>query len=168
MKIFMLTGKAGAGKDTAYGLIAHLLKDKLVLREAFADSLKSIAKSLTWDGVKDEKGRRFLQDLGKVARAYNKDVWAKMVACKITFKLADIIVITDWRFPNELDVLRKYFPDIVTVRITGRQTDLGENSKDVSEHSLDHFVTDYTISNDSDLDSFKDNLKAMLIQQGLI
>ena len=69
MKILLLTGRAGSGKDTFCDLATR--SGVNVARHAFADSLKRLAFNAGWDGVKDEKGRRLLIDLGNSIRSYN-------------------------------------------------------------------------------------------------
>ena len=69
MKILLLTGRAGSGKDTFCDLAMR--SGVNVARHAFADSLKQMAFTAGWDGVKDEKGRLLLIDLGNYIRSYN-------------------------------------------------------------------------------------------------
>lgn len=161
MIIIALSGYAGCGKDTAY----QLIKDRYNARRfAFADALKKIARYLTWDGNKDENGRRFLQNLGNIAREYNKNVWADLVVNDIEIWSNDIslAVITDFRFPNEVNVLKKRFSKVYTIRILGKAYDLGKNSRDISEHSLDNYKFDYYIDNSGTLDEFKNNLISII------
>lgn len=154
--ILMLSGHAGCGKDTAYKLIGKNFA--WTRRFSFADRLKKIARALTWDGNKDTKGRKFLQDLGQVARAYNKNVWADIVANDIDACGHSIVVITDFRFPNEAEVIKKHSSDVYTIRITGRNKDLGENENDISEHALDDYKFDYYIDNSGTMVEFENKL----------
>lgn len=160
--IIALSGYAGSGKDTAFQLIKKNYHS--ARRFSFADALKTTAKNLTWDGNKDTKGRKFLQDLGQVARAYNKDVWADIVAndIEVWSEDTDIAVITDFRFPNEVEVLKKRFGDVFTVRIFGRAADLGANANDISEHALDDYKFDYYIENNGTMKDFEDRLLYMI------
>lgn len=152
--ILMLSGHAGCGKDTACKLIEK--NYVWVRRLSFADRLKKIAQALTWDGNKDIKGRKFLQDLGQVARAYNENVWADIVANDMDE--SGIAVITDFRFPNEAEVIKRRFNKVYTIRITGRSTDLGDNENDISEHALDDYKFDYYIDNSGTMKEFEDKL----------
>lgn len=152
--IIMLSGKAGVGKDTAYKLMSEVIPME---RRAFADILKYYAKKLGWDGKKDIRGRKFLQDLGNTVRDYDADTWANIVVESMQ-NASQIYAITDWRFPNELEVIQKNFDNVITVRIIGRQYDLGENSEDISEHALDDFEFDYYIENDGTIEEFKNKL----------
>ena len=69
MKITLLTGPAGVGKDTFAREIIE--GEKYTAAIAFADYLKHTAHALGWDGMKDDKGRTFLQELGDVVRRYD-------------------------------------------------------------------------------------------------
>lgn len=157
MLIIMIAGKAGAGKDEAASIICK--NYDRAKRFAFADNLKTMARSLGWDGKKDEKGRLFLQQLGTVGRQYNPDVWAKFVEWQIRDELLDthnnVFVIPDFRFPNEYKVLHKKWRDIITINIIGRAADLGKNANDISENSLNKFKFDYTIDNSGTKEELK-------------
>ena len=57
MKIIVISGKAGAGKDTLGEIIRDKLEalDKTVLITHYADLVKYMCKQFFgWDGVKDE------------------------------------------------------------------------------------------------------------------
>jgi hypothetical protein len=109
-------GLAGAGKDTAaLCLIAHGWR-----RRAFADYLKSLAFSFGWNGYKDEKGRKLLQDLGMAARAYNPNFWidqAYLGLVGINENFAKVpMVWTDVRFENEAEFIRKRGGIIIRIK----------------------------------------------------
>jgi len=123
----LVSGKAGVGKTTFANKLAELFsedagKDFNIALTPFAYSLKVVAGSMGWDGVKDERGRIFLQDLGKVGRAYNEDMWAN-IAYQVVLPSSDrypfdIVISDDWRFRNELDFVKNIeLYQIFTVRI---------------------------------------------------
>lgn len=160
--IIMLSGAAGSGKDTACRIIRRSWNYPKAERFAFADALKATATNLTWDGTKDVRGRKFLQDLGRAARAYNPDVWVNIVANEIQATQPEIAIITDFRYPNEAAVMKEKFGDVFTVRLTGRATDLQTNKKDSSEHALDNYTFDYYICNNGSLAEFEAKLMYMM------
>lgn len=144
--VILISGKAGSGKST----IAELLEAKLldipsitVMKYGFADPIKYIAKSFgEWDGEKDEKGRTFLQKIGKIFRDYKEEIWVKHFLTQLDRRAGmfpfNFSIIHDWRFPNELAYLQKNpLLEIVTIRVKGRHVEMpGETSSDVSENSL--------------------------------
>lgn len=99
-------GFAGAGKDTA----ALALIQRGWRRKAFADRLKDLAIHFGWNGEKDEKGRRLLQDLGMAARAYDSEFWIRHAENSITHTPVEMSKIpyvwTDIRFENEAEFVR--------------------------------------------------------------
>ena len=169
MKILLIGGKAGAGKNTVADIIKENFDNVNLL--AFATRVKDIAYSIGWDGEKDEKGRRLLQHIGAVGREYNKNTWVNDVAYKLKSpmlnKITNIFVITDFRFPNEYQVLKENFPNSVyTICVTGRQANLGdENSKDISENSLNDFVFDFVIDNSGSKEDLEANVIKLLEEE---
>ena len=130
INVVLLGHKAQVGKDTLADLLVN--NDKFV-RLSFAEKLKNICKELfdlsesQVNGSALEKNRlderfiidgqaissrRILQLVGQNMRAIQSDVWAKYVFKQIS----DIseqtgqnqFVISDCRFPNEIDVARAW------------------------------------------------------------
>ena len=121
MKITLLTGPAGVGKDTFAREIIE--GEERTAAIAFADYLKYTAHALGWDGMKDEKGRTFLQELGDVVRRYDPEFWIKYVVVQIIENpLIEHWVITDARFDNEVTYLRESFPE-AEVEVIGLKRD---------------------------------------------
>ena len=62
MKVILISGKAGHGKDAFATFLKEKLEaaEKTVLIIKFGDAVKWLAqKFLGWDGNKDDKGRSF-------------------------------------------------------------------------------------------------------------
>jgi hypothetical protein len=98
-----LCGYGGAGKDTA----AEGLTREGWTRVALADPLKDIATELGWDGQKDDVGRRFLQVLGQSVREHiNPEAWI-WAAEKLIDAAPGPVVVTDVRYPNEAEMIRR-------------------------------------------------------------
>lgn len=100
--IIGLCGDAGAGKSA----VAQILCELHGFTElSFAQRLKEVAVDLGWNGVKDERGRRFLQTLGTDAvRAYDPDYWVVEVLRQLT-AVRGPVVVSDCRFTNELQMV---------------------------------------------------------------
>lgn len=145
--LILISGKAGVGKSTLAKLLLEYLVERYdgikVKVAPFAQGVKSIAARLGWNGQKDAKGRALLQGIGLVGRDYNPDVWVNA-----TFSAIEnhqdypfhVVIVDDWRFPNELDVANKfilYEPVTVRVEASTREALLGTPEyNDVSEMSL--------------------------------
>ncbi len=165
--IILFAGKAGAGKNFSADKAAFVLDESNITSKqvAFADKVKETAYSLLWDGVKDERGRRLLQHVGAVGREYDKDIWVKLCIKEIdSWEGTGVALITDLRFPNELEKVKEAFPNKVkVVHIIGRQADLGNNAKDISEHAMDEFDDyDYVINNNGSEEDLLQEVRAML------
>jgi len=118
-----LTGRAGAGKDTAadflcehYGFVrcsfAAALKDMAaqLLEEAGLDHAhiyEAGLKEQPMPGLHGVSGRQLLQTLGDWGRALHPDLWVTLAAMRLGLgpgqdaAVHDRIVLTDVRFPNE-------------------------------------------------------------------
>lgn len=156
MRVILLIGKAGAGKDESYKCIKELYPT--AERYAFADRLKIFAYEMGWDGRKDERGRKLLQGIGQTVRAYKEGFWALKVAKAIEHDVPDIAVITDCRFPNEIEIIKDYFRDVTTIRIIRDVSEID----DVSEYSLDNYEPDFTIDNNGTVLDLQSSLKEVL------
>lgn len=176
-KIFLISGKAGSGKGAVGEVLEReLMKDGYpVLTISFGDAVKdALARYYDWDGIKDKHGREMLQKLGtEQMRAMFPDFWAEHVAKFIaaTHKDWAYVIIPDWRFVNEFDVINDYNSDVTTIRVerydengnvyvNPEMTD--EQREHVSETELDKFPFDYIIENRGNLEELEDNVLAVL------
>ena len=166
MKIVMISGKSGSGKDT----FANILKEKLVEKQQkvliihFADLVKFYAKKYyDWNGNKDKDGRALLQRIGTtIMRGYNNRYWGDIVgqflAAITPYKTFNICLIPDWRFISEFEAIYNYNNNIITVRIN-RKDENGnhyinpamthEQYWHQSEIELDDFNFEWIIENSS-------------------
>jgi len=162
MIILLIRGFAGAGKDTFGNLLVKKFGYK---RFAFADFLKEMVsekygvplntlhsqagkEGYSSDG--ERTWRQVLLDEAAEERARNPDVFATMCAEAI-FRDAvrEKFVITDWRFPNELRVIRDRFPSAKVFTILIRRKSQGGVSPVAhpSEYLLLEHSPDYIIEN---------------------
>ena len=165
--VLLFAGKAGVGKNTSADFVEEIYSHSAIktAQFSFAGSLKAIAKEMGWDGKKDEKGRRLLQQIGAAGRAYDKDVWAKCCLSAIQESDCDIAMITDLRFPNEARVIKEDYPNAELIKVFGRGYDLGDNGDDPSEHGFDDVPEtywSYQLDNSGTLKDLDNNVFAML------
>jgi hypothetical protein len=161
------TGKAGAGKSTAAGMLidaaVSLMSFGTSTLISFADPIKQIARDhFGWDGRKDERGRRLLQVLGTEAgRAYNPNIWGDRLMKKAQeFGPDTLICVDDVRFIGEAEEIRARGGHVF--RVIGRGDDLGNNAAHTSERGLpDCLVTD-TLVNDGDRDALRPRVRDLL------
>ena len=147
----LVSGKIGAGKTTFSRYLSDTLTSYgyVTIEKSFADALKEAATFyFNWDGRKEDNGRKLLQGLGNLGREYDEDLWANTLVNDVReIGVLDFVIVDDWRFQNELNVIRNNTQfDLITVRIF-RDNAAIKNSKelldDVSETSLSESPDDY-------------------------
>lgn len=173
-----LNGRKRAGKDTVYSRVAHIMADVMpVERASFADLLyRSAAASLDvtvaqlqeWkskptyrvqvafdDGARrwtysDHSIREYLQRYGTEAHreVFGDDFWVEQVSLAHADR---IVLVTDVRFPNEAEAVRR--AGGVVVEVIGP---MGRATPDThaSEAPLPDYLVDGVIYNTERNDSF--------------
>ena len=144
-----LIGWAGAGKDTA----ARALLERGWNRVAFADAIKTGAYHLGWDGRKDDRGRRLLQDIGMALRAFDENFWIHKAQ---NLMKGGPCVFTDVRFQNEADFIRSEGGIIVRV-IHGWLAAVDEHESESGQLAI---RSDQSILNDGSIE----HLHAQLLE----
>ena len=152
MKIILLSGKAFSGKDSAANMMKAKLeaKGKKVLIAHYGDLVKYTCKTFfDWNGEKDEQGRTLLQVIGTDRiRAKYPNFWAGYVKSilEVFYDEWNYVLIPDTRFPNEIDLMKNTFDDVVSVCVVRTNfisplTEEQQNHK--SETALDDRIFDY-------------------------
>ena len=163
MKVIVISGHAQSGKDTTAGFIKEELTRHgfRVQIMHYADLLKFICRSyFDWNGNKDENGRHILQYVGTdIIRKERPDYWVDFISSLLVLfnGVWDYVLIPDARFPNEVDVMKKYFngTHVRVVRL-GFTSELTEEQKaHPSETALDDTIPDVILYNSGTLESFK-------------
>lgn len=163
MKVILISGKAGHGKDTLALMLQERLEAKRekVLRPHFADLVKYYAAQyLNWDGNKDAAGRQILQDVGNNSfRQMDPDYWARITA-ECVRVMGDYFgftyaIIADNRYPNEIDIVKEYNANVTTIRVERWKNDdrwvnpamTEEQLQNEGEVALDNYIFDYSVVN---------------------
>ena len=155
-----LMGYAQSGKDTTAGFMAPAGFRRL----AFADALKDVSQSASelelnlagyegwvfeemveregWERVKTFPGvRAFLQDLGLRVRKYDENFWINSALNQI--ELGDKVVITDVRYPNEVQAVKDLGGTLIRITRPG----VGPVNAHVSESAVENIDADIEIAN---------------------
>lgn len=159
MKIFLLAGKARSGK----GEVAKSIKkyydernQKTVITE-YSKYIKLLAQEMTdWDGNAATKPRKFLQDMGTFIRKNlnMSDFFITRMKddLKIYEKFFDNIIISDIRFPKEIEEIKKKNLNTYSIFIINEHGNYDltiEESNHETEHALDDYHDfNYIIVND--------------------
>lgn len=162
-----LSGKAGSGKDTVG---ACLVEKHGFQRHAFADAVRHLAKSIGWDGMKDERGRATLITIGMAGREYAADFWVSVLWGMLEGRHGPRptewpnIVITDVRFPNEARWVRNNCGRLW--RVDGRQAVVSAGvAASESETALDDYKFEATIVNNGDIAQLRGLVECALLGQ---
>ncbi len=159
MKVILISGKAGSGKDEVAKLLKMYLGNTVITK--LAKYIKLFATEMTdWDGKEDDKPRTFLQEMGDNLRLLDKNFLTKRMIedFKLYEKFYDYVIISDVRLVNEIEYIKANYLNVVTIRVNAKESTrkLTEKEKEhITETELDNYNNfDYVIEND-----FKDDLK---------
>lgn len=148
--------------------------------EAFANPIKNIVSAITGilvNKLDDEKyksaespikgftNRELLTSIGsKFKVMFGEDIWVNILERDRINKLSYNYVITDVRFPNEVEMLKKH--DAIFIKVVRPGIEEGD---DISETSVD-LCNDYNhlIINDDTLEELIDKVYNIMIKEKLI
>lgn len=175
-QVVAISGRKRHGKNTLASEIEEEIDRRYggkvrVRTLGFADEIRSqlweenplnlrkvLKENRGWEGVKDtEYGlwvRKLMQEKGTALRKDNPDYFADLLAKKIaTYNPRQRVVtlITDLRFPNEAEVLRKNFGvDLTIVKVVRDIQDDGDSHE--SETSVDLIKEDFWVPNNAGIE----------------
>lgn len=174
-----LISPMGGGKDT----MAKILIDEFgFTRMAYADELRRIANEL-YPQQMTEHPRETLQWLGATMRELDKDVWINRLDFKmkeysakyvLQYGIEPNIVITDCRYPNELEHLKSIgftavqilVPYWVLVRRNQHRKDrvfsLEQLEHESEAMALKERVGDIYLYNSGTMEEFVDSIRVMM------
>ena len=164
MFLVMLSGFAKSGKDE----VASLLVERYGFRRfALADALKDevavvyglpraslntqIGKEALFG---DRKVRNILIGHGSMRRAEDLGYWVKSIIRGIEQSKADRIVVSDWRYANEFNLIQSHFTGATLARWRINRFETSPVD-DASERQLDEVSFDFVISNRSSLEDLR-------------
>ena len=176
--IIGLSGYAQSGKDSTAELLclnygytrlafADPMRQALMIINPRLDSITRVSDMVEdygWDTAKrNPEVRRLLQvvgtDFGR--KMLGDDVWINIALSGI--KTEDKIVISDVRYPNEADAIRKLGG---TVWRINRHNHSAVNGH-ASERAMDNYMFNYAIYNDGTLDDLSDEVFMLSKHLGL-
>lgn len=169
MKVIIINGAGGAGKDEFIKQFREAViersKGKAVVESiSTVDYVKESAKFLGWNGVKNQKSRRFLSDLKDALTAFNdapfKDVCERAKVADETSSAIglDCFLFIHCREPEEIDrLVEKFFlsysAESLLIRRPSSDPDSFDNHAD--RNILDYLEYAYIVDNDGDLDDLR-------------
>ena len=166
MRVFLICGKAGSGKNE----VASILKEKLgeSIVTGFSKYIKLFAMELTdWDGRDFNKPRAYLQNMGDTLRSIDLNFMTKRVYEDLkVYEHEGInnVIISDVRLLNEIEYFKnKDDIDVITIRVNSkhskRELTLDEKNHHTETELDQYHGFDYVIEND-----FDDKLKEQVMK----
>ena len=139
IKYLGFAGKAFSGKTTVAKMVAGMFPNAVVRPIAFY--LKTTALSLGWNGEKDERGRRLLQDLGQCFRDYDRGTWIDYWTRKVEplTGYGGMVIADDVRYDNEAERIFSLGGSIVLMDRPGGPVLEGAAGEHPSENGLTNF-----------------------------
>lgn len=160
-KIYLLSGKARHGKDTAAGFLKKFYEGdgKKVIFSRAGKYIKFYAMEMTdWDGTEETKPRELLQKLGTDVIREKLDkaemfIQRQLDDIEIYSYFYDAIIVPDIRLPREIESVKERFDNVVVIKINriNFETELTDSQqKHKTETAMDNFNDyDYVVTNDT-------------------
>jgi dephospho-CoA kinase len=166
MRIFLIAGKSGSGKNE----VAKYIKEYYIYKleesviTSYSKYIKSFAKELTdWDGNSETKPRKFLQDIGREIRKQDPKYFTRRMIEDIDIynKHVQNVIIDDVRMPLEISEMRDNYDNVYALYIVNQfspsKLSVSEQA-DITETALENYNDfDVTIAND-DQKTLKDKV----------
>lgn len=112
-KVIAITGPIGAGKSEVATIVLRYFGEQSMLLP-LAYPIKEIARSIGWNGEKDNKGRRLLQAIGTAGRDYRQDIWLKIWShLAMSQHTPEYLIVDDLRYENELRYFREGVDNLI-------------------------------------------------------
>lgn len=156
MKIIVVNGKGGSGKDTLenyFTEFAEMCKNK-VNKTSMVEGVKDIAKICGWTGGKDDKDRKFLSDLKDLLEDYS-DLPFEDVLNKILRSERDNYdyIFIDAREPKDIDRIKEIGLNCYTVLITREETNREYNNH--ADDGVFDYNYNFKIENNGSLEDLR-------------
>lgn len=155
-KIYILSGKAKSGKNVVSDIITNYYKGKKCISISYSYYLKDYIKRITnWNGDEETKPRELLQQIGieLIKNKINDKLFINRLIedVEVFSYFYDIIVVTDARLVDEIEIPKQKLENVITIRINRENIDnnLTDNQKNhITETALDNYNNfDYIVDN---------------------
>ena len=167
MKVFLISGKAGSGKNEVANIIKNELGSTVIT--SFSKYIKLYALEFTdWDGRDITKPRAFLQGMGDKLRSIDENFLLNRILQDLEVYRNDFdnVIISDVRLPHEIEYIKEnYNVEVYSIRVNSKNNKRNLDSSERNHHTeldLDNYDKfDYLINNNFD-DSLKNEVKKVL------
>jgi dephospho-CoA kinase len=160
-------GKMQVGKTTAAD---YLARRHGFVKYALADPIKEIATAgFGWDGTKDDRGRRLLQEIGTVGRNYDPEVWLDPLAARLERENPPRAVVDDVRLAREVAFLDRLGFTVARIDrpvASASAPPSSDRSRHETEIELDEVAFEVTIDNSGTFERLYAQLDALVAHLG--
>ena len=173
MKVVIINGIGGSGKDTFVEFCRDLLKNEnsvsYCINISTVDYVKEIAGYCGWNGEKDPASRKFLSDLKKAMTE-----WRDLPMMDVKGRLNRFSQITKWNMAQEAvafvhcrepeEIARLVNELNATTLLIRRES--AENVKQIndSDNNVLNYSYDYVVRNEGTLDDLKESARVFLTE----
>ena len=163
MRVVVINGVGGAGKDLFVAFCASILGPDKVKNYSTVDYVKAVAAQSGWDGTKDDKNRKFLSELKRVLTEWDyipyrrtkieiEDFEEKMF--KMGGKYAEnSIMFIHCREPKEIQRFKEEFG--ATTLLIQRDAAEEKNWQNESDKAVFNYEYDCVIPNNGSLSELR-------------
>lgn len=168
--IIILSGKAKSGKNLVANYIKEYYKENNCIEVAYAYYIKDYLKRMNkYNEQEKNKYRSLLQEFG--VEFLSKQIDSKFLINRVMEDIEvfsyfyDVIVITDARLVEEIEIPKQKFSNVITIRIENNNnnnlTELEKNH--ITETGLDNYTGfDYILKNNSTIEDLKKQIIEIL------
>ena len=155
VKVVIVNGMPESGKTTFQERCQSKLREcgYITVIKSSVEWVKEIAIHCGWDGIKNDKNRKFLSDLKRVLTDWDDAVLNNLVYKVDSYHYTggNWVIFIDIREPKEIEKAKKVFNALTTVvRRPQVECNYYNNSSDME---VFEYKYDYTIWNDSNLEA---------------
>ena len=159
MKVVIINGKGGVGKDTFVVMCKDILGAGCIYNISTVDFVKEVAEMCGWDGTKTPKNRKFLSDLKDLLTEWDdiplKKVVEEVSNCSACAEICGdsnkSVVFIHCREPKEIGKLVHYFGEEAATLLIRRSEAEAVEQINHADNDVLQYAYDYTIWNDSTL-----------------
>lgn len=159
IKVIVINGAGTSGKDTFIDLFTQVCVEHgqyPVYRFSSVDEVKYFATCMGWDGVKDDKGRRFLSDIKDAMTRYNNAPFnfMKQKVKEVMQEEVDAFIFFHIREPVEI---QKMVDELkATTLLIDRPSVKKDSFTNHADKNVESYQYDYHVVNDGTLLDLRD------------
>lgn len=160
--VILINGSGGCGKSTFVDFCKIFNKQAIEL--STVDYVKEVARTLGWDGVKDERSRRFLHNLKIALEEWDDSPNIKVMQAieKDTDHTIFFINVREIKGIKQLHKIFTQMEDIKCYTVLVKNPNVMQITSNEADANVNNYKYDYIIENDGTLGNLLDKAGAFL------